>query len=240
MRPEGGTAKVAVVDYGLGNLFSVKHACHHAGLEAVISSSVREIEKADGVILPGVGSFGDAMASLRRLDLVSPLRDAAASRKPLVGICLGMQLLLSESYTSGRNRGLGIIQGEVVRIENEKTGGPATKVPHVGWNRILAQAGGMSDRISPRGEPWEGTLLSGLREGEFMYFVHSYYPLPADEGLVLSVTPYGGMRFCSSLRKGNVFASQFHPERSGPRGLQIYRNLAEMIEESKEKRRKSV
>ena len=141
----------------------------------------------------------------------------------MLGICLGMQLLMTESYEFGRHRGLGIIEGEVVRLQETIDGLRKLKVPHVGWNRIYLP-GESSASVA-----WEGSVLEGLRGGEFMYFVHSFYPRPADPDVVLSTTRYGPLEFCSSLRKGNVFACQFHPERSGARGLQIYRNLATFI-----------
>lgn len=219
-------AEVAIVDYELGNLFSVKHACEHAGLRAIITTSRQEILAADAVILPGVGAYGDAMAVLAKLDLVAALRDFAASGKPLVGICLGMQLLMTESFEFGRHRGLGIIEGEVIRLEGHVEESHRKKVPHVGWNSIHAPAASPDSKYATAPEPWAESPLEGLADGTFMYFVHSYYPKPAASTVVLSLTKYGNTCFCSSLRSGNVFAFQFHPERSGPDGLRIYRNLA--------------
>lgn len=212
---------VAIVDYGMGNLFSVRHACWHVGLEASITSSQREIVSADAVILPGVGAFGDAMDTLRRLDLVSPLKDIAASSKPLVGICLGMQLLMAESFEFGRHSGLGIIPGAVVRLENAPGANGALKVPHICWNRLYRTAGA--------GDPWEDSLLGGLPNGVFMYFVHSFHVKPDDETVVIAATRYGSAEFCSALRYGNIFACQCHPERSGPDGLKVYFNLASLL-----------
>jgi glutamine amidotransferase len=208
---------VAIVDYRVGNLFSVKQACEYAGLQATITSSRQEILSADAVILPGVGAFGDAMETLKRLDLVGVLQDIAASNTPLIGICLGMQLLASESYEFGRHKGLGIIQGRVVRFDNPVEGHRRLKIPQVGWNRIYK-----AHSVSR----WEGTLLDGLPDREFMYFVHSYILQPEDPAVILSMTQYGQTEFCSSLSYGNIFACQFHPERSGTEGLKIYCNLA--------------
>ena len=214
--------EVAIVDYGLGNLYSVKHACAHVGLQAAITLSRQEILQADAVILPGVGAFGDAMATLARLDLVSVLHDFAASGRPLVGVCLGMQLVMTESHEFGRHKGLGLIEGEVVRFENPVEGARALKVPQIGWNSIH-----QVDRPGPgEGAPWDGTLLEGIPDGEAMYFVHSYIVRPADDGVRLAMSTYGGIRFCSALQKNNIMACQFHPERSGPQGLRMYRNLA--------------
>src|SRR3990172_8761912 len=154
--------QVAIVDYGIGNLFSVKHACEQAGIHASVTHSCSEILQASAVILPGVGAFGDAMETLGKLDLVSVLRDIAASGKPLVGICLGMQLLMTESHEFGWHRGLGIIEGEVVRLEEAVHGDRVLKVPHVGWNRIATGNATAVQADSCVG--WKGPLLEGLSE----------------------------------------------------------------------------
>ena len=213
---------VAIVDYGLGNLFSVEQACRAAGLDASITHDPKAIERADAVVLPGVGAFGDAMATLRRLDLVQVLKDTPASGRPLVGICLGVQLLMTESHEFGRHRGLGLIAGEVVPLEGVREGDRRLKVPQVGWNRVHPHGG-------PAVERWAGTPLDGLRDGEFMYFVHSFVVVPEDRGVILSVTRYGGVEFCSSVQRGSIFACQFHPERSGRRGLAVYRTLYRLL-----------
>lgn len=215
---------VAIVDYNLGNLYSVKHACAHIGLHAEITSSKEAIANARAVILPGVGAYGDAMATLHRLDLVSVLRDIASSGKPLIGICLGIQLLMTESYEFGRHPGLGIIEGTVVRFDRPTEHGRALKVPQIGWNRVChAESAG-----------WDGTLLDSVADGEYMYFVHSYIVQPEDPSVVLSTSRYGQIEFCSSVQRGNVFACQFHPERSGVEGLRVYRNLARLIRATSE------
>jgi len=216
---EGPGPRVVIVDFGMGNLFSVKHACEQVGLKASISTSSDEILAANAVIVPGVGAFGDAMSSLHRLDLVEVLKEVAASKKVLVGICLGMQLLMTKSYEFGQHYGLGVIEGEVVRFEGCINGVGKSKVPQVGWNRVYQAGNGA----------WNGSFLEGLPDGEFMYFVHSYYTKPVDSSLVLSTSRYAGIEFCSSLRKGNVFACQFHPERSSRDGLRIYKNLARHV-----------
>ena len=212
---------VAIVDYGLGNLFSVKHACDSVGIEATITSSPTEIGRFDAVILPGVGSFGDAMQELQARDLVAPLRDVVASGTPIVGICLGMQLLMSESSEFGHWKGLAIIEGEVVRFQEDHESDRRLKVPHVGWSRL--------ERPSEDDDVWEQTLLAGQADGVFMYFVHSYYASPSNDEVTLSLTTYGQTEFCSSLRLGNVYGFQCHPERSGPDGLGIYSKLRELI-----------
>ena len=211
--------KVVIVDHGLGNLFSVKHACNKVGLDAEITNSKKEILHSDAVILPGVGAFGDAMQTLRSLDLIETLHDVALS-KPFMGICLGMQLLMSESTEFGCQEGLGIIKGRTIRFDNPTDDdGKILKVPHVGWNRVC----------KPHDEKWADTLLKGLDNNEFMYFIHSFYVKPDDPDVVSSVSRYGNAEFCSSLHSKNIFACQFHPERSGKEGLKIYRNLLKMI-----------
>jgi glutamine amidotransferase len=229
---EGKQIKAAIVDYGLGNLFSVKHACEHVRMQAVITSSKDEIFHADVVILPGVGAFGDAIAALKRLDLMNPLKEIAASDKPLIGICLGMQLLMTESFEFGHHKGLGIIVGPVVKFEDPVGALGKLKVPQVGWNRIYEKTGRRT-RQQGKGtsqDSWSASPLQGLDDGEFMYFVHSYYAKPEDPDVVLSASCYGNVEFCSSLRHRNIFASQFHPERSGLQGLHIYRNVASLIQ----------
>ena len=221
--PNSGRVQVAIVDYGMGNLYSVKHACEHVGLSAVITSSADEILAADAVVLPGVGAYRDAIETLRRLDLVPVIRDVAASPKLLVGICLGMQLMMSESEEYGRHEGLGIVPGRVLKLA-ETDAGVRVKVPQIGWNAICRPKDGLDTR-----DPWQDGLLDGVVDGEPMYFVHSYYVKPDHDDVVLSTSAYGSESFCSSLSLGNVVACQFHPERSGPAGLRIYRNLAQLI-----------
>jgi glutamine amidotransferase len=211
--------RIAIVDYHMGNLFSVKRACEHVGLEAVITSEAADIRSAAAVILPGVGAFGDAMAVLRELRLVQALQAVAASDKPLVGICLGMQLLMAESSEFGQHAGLGILPGSVVKFENPRYHDQVLKVPQVCWNRVYAPAGAAE-------RPWQGTVLEGLPDGVFMYFVHSYICLPGPPAVEIARTTYGHIEFCSCVAYRNIFACQFHPERSGPLGLRLYANLA--------------
>lgn len=229
----GNPVKAAIIDYGLGNLFSVKQACEHVGMESIITSAKQEICTADVVLLPGVGAYADAMKSLHRLDLVSLLRDIAAQNRPFVGICLGLQLMMTQSHEFGLHDGLNVIEGDVVRFKSPSSkigvGAHETsrklKVPQVGWNCICP----------PSDAAWEKTPLQGVPTGMYMYFVHSYYAVPVSPDVVLSTSNYGGIEFCSSLRRGNLFACQFHPERSGPMGLQIYRNIASLTRQYQSK-----
>lgn len=213
--------QVAIIDYEMGNMFSVKHACEYLGLNTVLTSDKSVIMASDAIILPGVGSFGDAMDNLKRLDLIPPIKDFVAAGRPFMGICLGLQLLFSESEEFGVNKGLGIIEGSVVRFPANNQKGRAIKVPHIGWNQIFRPGG--------TEVYWDSSPLKNLKNGEFMYFVHSYYAKPASNQVVLSSTAYEDTQFCSSLLWENVFACQFHPEKSAAEGLKIYKNWAMMV-----------
>ena len=216
--------KVAIVNFGMGNLFSVKHACEKVGLQVSITYSGKEILSSDAVILPGVGAFGDAMEVLRRLELVDILREAAESLRPFMGICLGMQMLMSKSYEFGQHGGLDIIKGEVLHFDKVLSSGDIRfKVPHVGWNKVYSLKENKNRKL------WENSMFKGITDNEFMYFVHSYYAKPENRDVVLSFSRYGDFEFCSSIEKGNIFACQFHPERSGQEGLKIYENFKAKI-----------
>lgn len=167
------------------------------------------------------------MATLRRLGLVEVLRETAGVGRPLMGVCLGVQLLMQESEEFGRSEGLGIFEGNVVRFDRPRKGARELKVPEVGWNRIHRRSGTPAD-------VWKGGPLDGISDGEHLYFVHSYFVRPADPSVVLSLTRYGDVEYCSSIARGSVFACQFHPERSGEEGLKIYRNWAAAVQRHKE------
>ncbi len=202
---------IAIIDYGMGNLGSVSKALAKLGLEAKITSDPAEVRRADRVILPGVGAFGAAMENLKATGMDAVVRESVAAGKPFLGICLGMQLLLSISEELGTWDGLGIVPGKVVRFDF--TGRPdaaSLKIPHMGWNRIRIQ------RDSP--------FFKGVRNGSMMYFVHSYYCAPTDNSVVAAVTDHG-IDFCSIIGTGNLYATQFHPEKSGDAGLQLLRNF---------------
>jgi len=208
--------RVIILDYQLGNLFSVKQACHSVGIDAEISSDKNVIATADAIILPGVGAFMEAMNNLRSLDLINPLNDFVASSKPLFGICLGLQLLFTESDEFGNAKGLNYINGKIKKFPIKNILNNKLKVPHIGWNKLKK-----SDL------EWNNTPLKNLKEDSYMYFVHSYFVAPENSKNVLSYTNYEEVEYCSSLtNNSNIFATQFHPEKSGKLGLSIYSNWA--------------
>jgi glutamine amidotransferase len=219
--PDKKNINVVIVDSEAGNLFSVQHACKIVGLNPVITNKPEDIRKADALILPGVGAFGDAIENLRKLDLVQELREFAASGRPFMGVCLGMQMLFSKSEEFGNHEGLNLIDGNVIKFPSVNDNGSKIKVPQIGWNRIFYP--------SEVENTWDGTPLEQIINGEFMYFVHSYYACPLNSENVLAVTEYEGLKYCSAVIKGNIFATQFHPEKSAIEGIKIYRNWANKI-----------
>jgi len=198
---------IAIVDYQMGNLRSVQKALEKVGQTAVITSEPNQLERADKIVLPGVGAFGDAMAELRRRDLVRPIVGAIAAGKPLLGICLGMQLLFDEGYEGARHEGLGLLPGKVVRFDLPRT----YKVPHMGWNQARLV------RPAP--------VLEGLADGTYFYFVHSYYVVPDHADDVAIETEYG-QSFCAMVWRERLYGTQFHPEKSQSAGLRLLRNFA--------------
>ncbi|XZE55154.1 imidazole glycerol phosphate synthase subunit HisH [Planctomycetaceae bacterium SH139] len=217
------TAKVVIIDYRLGNLFSVRQACERVGLETIVSSDPRDIAEADGLLLPGVGAFGNAMENLRRLDLVSAIKDFAAAGGPLFGICLGMQLLFEESEEFGIHEGLGLLPGRIVKFPDQVINGRRLKVPSIGWGRL-----DFCQRESATNE-YQRQII----DQEWMYFVHSFYAEPTLASDILTKTVYGQVNFCSSVLRGNVFGTQFHPEKSGEPGLRIYKIWSTSLSEKK-------
>jgi glutamine amidotransferase len=189
------------------------------GLSSIITSDSKQIQKAKVAILPGVGAFGEAMDHLTKLRLDECINRFIDSGRPFIGICLGLQLLFESSEEFGSHRGLGLIRGSVKKFlyrENENTKYP---VPQIGWNRIRQS-----------GESWNDTLLCENRDKDFMYFVHSYYVVPEDDHISLSTTTYGKQKYCSSIQFRNIFASQFHPEKSGETGMKVYKQLKTNLE----------
>ena len=200
---------IAIIDYDAGNIKSVEKALQYLGEEVIITREAEVILNADGVILPGVGAFGDAMDKLNRYGLTEVIHQYVETGKPFLGICLGLQLLFEESEESPGVRGLHLLDGKIVRIPAEN----GLKVPHIGWN----------DLSFPR----EGKLFRGLKEHSYVYFVHSFY-LQAEEEQVVTATAEYGVNIHASVEKGNVFACQFHPEKSSDVGLRILKNFSEL------------
>jgi len=206
---------LVIVDYGMGNLRSVAKAFEHLGLPAKISSIPAEIERADRLVLPGVGAFEDAMAALTSRSLAEPIRSFIKSGKPFLGICLGLQLLFDTSYEDGTHQGLGVWGGKCVRFDfSTDPKASELKIPHMGWNTLAKQ------NACP--------LLAGVPDGSYVYFVHSYYVAPNDKNITTTLTEYGPVSFTSAAWKDNVFATQFHPEKSQRVGLKMLQNFIDI------------
>lgn len=209
------TKDVLVVDYGLGNLFSVQRALEHCGATVTLSSDPEQIATAGRVVLPGVGAFGDGIAELRKRGLDEALRVVWQRGNPLLGICLGMQLLLDESEEFGHSLGLGIIPGKVISIPVRTLDDKPQKVPHIGWNALTPA----------NGDGWQNTLLADLTPGDAVYFVHSFMASPNDEKHRVADCIYGGQAVSAVIARDNVLACQFHPEKSGEIGLKVLRRF---------------
>ena len=204
-----GQKHVVILDYGAGNLRSVQRAVEHAGVATEVSADPRSLERADAVVMPGVGAAADTMRNLRACGFVEPLRAYIAAGRPFLGVCMGYQALLTASDEGGDHPCLDIVPGRVKRIPSSKNG-ERLKVPHMGWNSVsLAR---------------EHPLFEGIPDGSYFYFVHGYYPDPEDESVVLGRTEYG-VTFASAIARDNMAATQFHPEKSGEAGLRLYKNF---------------
>ena len=199
---------ISIVDYQMGNLRSVQKAFEKVGVEAEITSDPEQLRKAEKIVVPGVGAFEDAIAELHRRSLVEPICEAIRAGTPFLGICLGLQLLFDVSHEGGRFEGMGIIPGEVVRFQDQA----GVKIPHMGWNQVVIR------------QPVP--LMKGIDEGSHFYFVHSYYVVPTDQSVVAVECDYH-QRFCAMIWRDNIFATQFHPEKSQHVGLQMLKNFAD-------------
>ncbi len=201
--------RIAIIDYGMGNIHSVAKAVEVCGAEPLVTNQKDQLSKADKIILPGVGAFDDAMEELKKLDLVNLIHEQVNAKKPFLGICLGMQLLLDGSQEAKASRGLGIIAGQVVKFSSAS----GLKVPHMGWNdcKVVAR---------------DSSLLSGLSQAQ-VYFCHSYYPEPDDKSVVAATCNYG-LEFACVLAQNNVYGVQFHPEKSQAAGLKIINNFVKL------------
>jgi len=210
---------IGIVDYGMGNLRSVSKALETLGFPTLVSGSPKELSRCRGIVLPGVGAFRDCMDNLARQDLLPFLQDVLRNGKPFLGICLGLQVLFSESEEFGRHEGIGFFPGKVIRFPPGMTaaGGPALKVPHIGWNRVEFIA--------------DHPVLRGVPSGSYFYFVHSYFVLPDDPSVVACRTSYG-VDFAAGVWKGNLLAVQFHPEKSQVAGLALLSNFGRLCREA--------
>ena len=206
---------VTVIDYGVGNILSICRAFKSLGGEVNVTSDPQEILSSDRILLPGVGAFANAMKALESLGLVEVIKAIAANGTPLLGICLGMQLLLDESEEHGATKGLGIIPGRVVPVPNVSTDGFPLKIPHIGWNSLVVA----------EGAAWDGTILQNSTPGDAVYFVHSFMAEPENSSMRIADCLYGGNRIAAMIGDGNVVGCQFHPEKSGPMGLAIIRKF---------------
>ncbi len=207
--------KVSILDYGLSNLRSVEQAFHHLGAQTEIIRTPDQVRAASALVLPGVGAFRDGMEGLRALELIEPIREQAARGVPLLGICLGMQMLFDESEEFGCHPGLGLIPGRVAAIPPR----PGFKVPHIQWEPLLPPEGR---------QDFSGTFLEGIRPGEECYFIHSYRALPACPEDLAAAADYGGVEICAAAARGKVMGCQFHPEKSGPTGLSILKGYLDL------------
>lgn len=213
---------IIIADYGMGNLYSIKRAIIETGHSAKISSEPEEIIKADKLILPGVGAFDKAMNEINRRNHKDAIEMFVKKGNPLLGICLGMQLLFTEGYEFGLHAGLNLIEGKVERFQESKDDENRFKIPQICWNSIYTNNKNVE-------QIWDKTILNGISNNSEFYFVHSYYCSTENTTQVIAQTNYGLDRYCSVVNKDNIWGCQFHPEKSGKNGLKIYKNFIEII-----------
>lgn len=205
------SGKVLVIDYGIGNVFSVCNAFRRAGEDVELTDDPAAIRAADRLILPGVGAFARAMDALRAKGIINALQDFIATGRPFMGICIGMQVLMERSNEFGEHDGLGLIQGAVTRIPDQGPDGQHLRVPHIGWAEL-----------EPKAQSWVGTPLAGTRpHADSVYFVHSYHCVPSNPSQIMAVANYDGVELTAAIRRDNIVGVQFHPERSGEFGQKI-------------------
>lgn len=210
------SSRVTVIDYGIGNILSVMRALEAIGATAVLSDDAHQIQSADRLLLPGVGAFADGMTELRRRNLVEAIQAFVARGRPFLGICLGMQLLFETSEEFGEHQGLGLLKGRVQAIPAYGANGQRHKIPHIGWNALVLPA---------NRDNWAGSILSETPVGTAVYFVHSFAVVPSDSSDRLADCDYNGLRLCAAISRANIYGCQFHPEKSGERGLNILRRF---------------
>jgi len=210
---------VAIIDYGIGNLFSVRRAFEHVGASVIVTADRAELMAAPRVVLPGVGAFADGMQGLKARGLDQVVLELAAAHRPLLGICLGMQMFASVSEEFGEHQGLGLIPGRVQSIPDTSSAGIKHKIPHIGWAGLT---------LPELCESWDGSILQGLSPGDDVYLVHSYSVHPDDPRHRLADCDYNGRVVSAAIRRDNITGVQFHPEKSGPVGLKIIRNFVDL------------
>ncbi len=211
--------EVTVIDYGVGNLLSVRRALEYHGAQVVVTSDPNEIRCASRLVLPGVGAFSTAMQLLQEKSIIDAIREAARNATPVLGICLGMQLLFDESIEFGRTKGIGLITGEVLPLPRQSIGGARLKSPNIGWHALVPVR---------NANEWRGTILDSVNVGDAVYFLHSFAVTTENEADRLADSVYGGHRIASVVEHGNVMGCQFHPEKSGKVGLNILAQFLKM------------
>lgn len=213
------TKTISILDYGIGNLFSLTKAFELCGANVKMISQPSELKNVDKLLLPGVGAFAKAMEELHKRDLVGAIKEYAATGKPMLGICLGAQMLLSESHEYGVHSGLDLIKGKVINIRDTDSKAANYKVPYISWSELHKPEANTS---------WDNTIMSGISPGTTAYFVHSFTFIPDNTEDRLADTFYDGIRLCAAVKNGNIYGTQFHPERSGKYGLKIISNFVEL------------
>lgn len=213
--------KIVIIDYDIGNVKSIINILKKVGIEPILSNKEEDILSSDGIVLPGVGAFSHGMQNLNKYNLIEIIKKYTDTDKPLLGICLGMQMLMENSEEFGDTKGLCLIDGKVIKLPLENS--QYNKLPHISWNEI-----------SKNNIDWKNTILEDIPQNSDTYFVHSFVVLPNNKNNILSTTKYSDYRFCSSIKKGNIYGCQFHPERSGKVGLKIINNFIKVCKENKQ------
>lgn len=217
----GINPRITVIDYGMGNIFNLEKVLKYLGADVVVSSSPQKLLESERAVLPGVGAFGDGMDNLQAKGLIPAIKKYVTSGKPLLGICLGMQLFMTNSEEFGMHNGLDLIKGKVIKFKDSLLTDHRYKIPHIGWGSLKIPYA--FDNINK--VPWKDTILGSIGEDSFVYFVHSFISVPQDERVVLADSEYADGRFCAALHYKNIYGCQFHPEISGEIGLQILKDF---------------
>jgi len=212
---------ITLIDYGTGNIKSIQNAFKESGVNLKLSREKEVIYGSEGIILPGVGAFAHGMKNLIKYDLIDVIKETVEKGKPLLGICLGMQLMFEESEEFGITKGLGLFKGRVIKVPIKQS--KKVKLPHISWNEIKKKK-----------TSWNGTILDNLTNGSDMYFIHTFVAKPDIEDEVLSETEYAGVKFCSSVKKNNIYGCQFHPKKSSEAGLKVIKNFVKICKENKQ------